>query len=240
MFSRHLVLAVAAAGAVGLPVLLSSGPEPEDDPAGTASVAEQPEGSSSPGARPKGTPSASGPAKNEPKKPEPKQSATGKPVPAVLVALEEVFQPTITPGWVMQHWRQISTVTDQVRLNGYRVALVTGTGPDDLVGSLTYYFDARERLRRIRFRGTTGNPDRLLAMLQHTYQLRRASGSTAAVQEYRRMWNGRPVSWVRVWPSAVLDARRPQERFQVELVLEPPPPRQWLAPARVSPPELRF
>ncbi len=236
MFSRHLVLALAAAGAVGLPVLLSSGPEPEEEPPVAAAA----------GAKTASAPQPERPPRTADKKSPRETNAAGRksaarPASAAApVSLEEVFQPTITPRWVMRHWTQISTVTDQVRTSGYRVALVTGTRADDLVGSLTYYFDARQRLRRIRFRGTTGNPDRLLALLQHTYQLRRATDTTAAVQEYRRMWNGRVVSWVRVWPSAVIDARRPQERFQVELVLEPPPQRKWFAPARLSPPELRL
>ncbi len=238
MFSRHLVLALAAAGAVGLPVLLSSGPRTEQQPAPAAE-----EKSPLPDPAPqKANPATDSPRKESPAKGEEKQTARTGPSQSSspnAIALEEVFRPDITPRWVMARWKQISTVTDQLQLSGYRVALVTGTRTDDLVGSLTYYFDSQDRLRRIRFRGTTGDPARLLALLAYRFQLRRVSGN-APEQVYRRTSNGRVVSQVRIWPSAVLDARRPQERFQVELVLEPSPQRYWLAPAKASPPELRL
>ncbi len=239
MLSRHLVLALAAAGAVGLPALLSSGPRTEQQP-----VPATEEKSPLPNPAPQEPNSAADSSRKEsPAKGEEKQTArpgpSSQPSSPSAIALEEVFRPDITPRWVMARWKQISTVTDQLRLSGYRVALVTGTRPDDLVGSLTYYFDSQDRLRRIRFRGTTGDPARLLALLAYRFQLRRVSGN-APEQVYRRTWNGRVVSQVRIWPSAVLDARRPQERFQVELVLEPSPQRHWLAPAKASPPELRL
>ncbi len=241
MLSRHLVLALAAAGAVGLPVLLSSGPQSPGEPQSTSSPTQAPSGKQADaGVRAAGSTAAGSQNTTPATKPPEKQAASGKAPAGGSVLLEEVFRPTITPDWVMQHWSRISTVTDQLRYGGYRVALVTGTRADDLTGSLTYYFDAQRRLRRIRFRGTTGNPDRLLALLQHTYRLRRVSAGSAAVQEYRRTWNGRVVSWVRVRPAAVIDARRPQERFQVELVLEPPRQPKWFAPAKLSPPELRL
>jgi len=50
-------------------------------------------------------------------------------------------------------------------LQGYRVPLLTGTREDDLAGAVTYYFNPRQEVQRITFRGTTGNANRLIQYL---------------------------------------------------------------------------
>ena len=71
-----------------------------------------------------------------------------------------VFHFQITPEWIVAHWPAVSTGLAQLQLEGYRVPLVTGTARHDLAGSLTYYFNAEQKLQQITFVGTTGDPDR--------------------------------------------------------------------------------
>src|SRR5204862_1183718 len=55
------------------------------------------------------------------------------------------------------------TVAGDPKQLGMRVALVSGTRPDDVAGSMTYYFDEYHRLQRITFTGLTQDARRLLA-----------------------------------------------------------------------------
>lgn len=82
---------------------------------------------------------------------------------APAISIEQVFRFDITPQWVTGHWPKASTVAGDPKQLGMRVALVTGTQPGDVAGSLTYFFDEHHQLQRITFAGLTGDPRRLLA-----------------------------------------------------------------------------
>jgi hypothetical protein len=82
---------------------------------------------------------------------------------APAISIEQVFRFDITPQWVAGHWPKASTVVGDPKQLGMRVALVTGTQPGDVAGSLTYFFDEHHQLQRITFAGLTGDPRRLLA-----------------------------------------------------------------------------
>ena len=90
------------------------------------------------------------------------------------VALEEAFRFDATPQWVTSRWPRVSTVLGEPNQLGMRVALASGTRPDDVAGSLTYYFDDHHQLQRITFYGVTGDEQRLLAFLVHAYRLKTA------------------------------------------------------------------
>jgi uncharacterized protein DUF6690 len=78
-------------------------------------------------------------------------------------AIEEIFRFDIQPQWVTSRWPRVSTVAGDGKQLGMRVAVVTGTRPDDIAGSLTYYFDDHHQLQRITFSGLSGDSRRLLA-----------------------------------------------------------------------------
>jgi len=78
--------------------------------------------------------------------------------------LEEIFRFDRTPQWVTATWPAVSTVAGDPKQLGMRVALVSGTAPDDIVGSLTYYFDDHHQLQRITFSGLTADPRKVLAV----------------------------------------------------------------------------
>jgi hypothetical protein len=79
------------------------------------------------------------------------------------VAIEEIFRFDVTPAWVTSRWPRVSTVAGDPKQLGMRVPLVSGTLPQDIAGSLTYFFDQHHQLQRITFTGLTADPRRLLA-----------------------------------------------------------------------------
>ncbi len=70
-------------------------------------------------------------------------------------SLAEVLRFDIPPAWVMQHFPTVNTGVGDLQLDGLRVPLITGTRPDDLVGTLTYYFDRFQRVQRISLHAVT-------------------------------------------------------------------------------------
>jgi hypothetical protein len=80
----------------------------------------------------------------------------------------------LTKNQIQRRWKRVSTNPRDYfeGLNGMRVPLVTGTNSWDLHGSLTYFFDAQQQLQRITFRGWTGDPQRLIQLLQDDFQFK--------------------------------------------------------------------
>ena len=247
MFAKRLTFFTLAAAVVGLPYLLSSSTTKEQQGSGAVSQVPDGQGTEPPvaaKARASTPPGQNNAPLTQAEKPAPRSQRGSDPRPETqrpqALRPEELFDPTITPQWVRQHWSQISTVTDQVRWLGYRVTVVTGTAAEDLAGSLTYYFDAKGRLRRIRFRGTTGQPRRLISVLEALHGLRRVQSVSASVWEYRRRWDARRTSWLRIRPASRLDASRPHQHYHVELQLELPARQRLFAPAEQNPPRIRL
>ena len=83
--------------------------------------------------------------------------------PTLGATIEEIFRFDVRPQWVTSRWSRVSTVLGDAKQLGMRVAVVSGTRPDDVAGSLTYYFDEHHELQRITFTGMTGDSRRLLA-----------------------------------------------------------------------------
>jgi len=131
--------------------------------------------------------------------------------------LEEVFRFDISPAWVAQRWARVSTVVSDTDLQGFRVPLVTGTDVADIAGSLTYYFDPQQRLRRITFFGTTGDDGRVVSFLSRQFNLKYEPALGTGV--YFARWNAQPVSVLRVTHAPVVRSQTPHERFQVAIEL---------------------
>jgi hypothetical protein len=97
---------------------------------------------------------------------------------------------------------------------------VTGTAADDLAGSLTYYFNANQRVEQITFEGTTGDATSLLRILIARYGFGRRLTNDPGLFRYE-------VPELRGPPKSFLDIRLtqpndPYRRYQVELVLVRP------------------
>jgi len=123
---------------------------------------------------------------------------------------------------VLARWSRVSNALADLDLHGYRVALVTGTQPTDLAGSLTYYFNARQRVARITFEGTTGDARPLVHYLATTYHFQRDPTAGPGLYRYRAAASGERASELRIRPAAIQRAREPLTRFAVSLVIERP------------------
>lgn len=102
--------------------------------------------------------------------------SSGTPLPTI----EQALRFDLTPQWVISRWPAVSTVAGEPDELGMRVAWVSGTRPDDVAGSLTYYFDAHHRLQRITVTGLTGDPRRLLSAVVVPYGLKSQPTTDAA------------------------------------------------------------
>lgn len=136
--------------------------------------------------------------------------------------LAEVLNFDGSPSWVMSRWPRVTVGLAEPGLQGYRMPLVTGTGEDDVAGSLTYYFDRNERVKLIHFRGTTGNPHKLIGLVTGRYGFVQQPTGDPSLLLYQVKWNGKPTSELRIRTSRVLRASQPHARFQVELAMNRP------------------
>ena len=106
--------------------------------------------------------------------------ASGTAIGSPVVTIEQAFRFDLSPQWVSSRWPRVSTVLGEPEQLGMRVALVSGTRPDDVAGSLTYYFDQHHQLQRITFTGQTRDPRRLLASIVTPYGLKSQPTTDAA------------------------------------------------------------
>ena len=138
-------------------------------------------------------------------------------------ALDEVLRFDVTPDWVMRHWPRVSTGLGRLELDGYRVPLVTGPKPSDLAGALTYYFDPRQQVQQITFRGTTGDINNLVQLLTTRYKFARRVTNDPGLILYETVGpDGRAASVARFRPAWVVRASDPHRRFEVDLLLSRP------------------
>lgn len=148
----------------------------------------------------------------------PLTSVTSLPGVPRIQDLTDIFRFDITPSWVTTRWPRVTTVLAERDLQGLRVPLVTGTNPDDLAGSLTYYFDSQHHLQRITFQGYTGDTRRLGAMCVDLYGLRPAP--TLEAGYFLTEHEGQPRSTLRVSHLPIVQAGKPMARAEVLLKLE--------------------
>lgn len=143
--------------------------------------------------------------------------ATGphKFVASQSVSLEEALRFDITPPWVAARWPQVSTVVGDAKHMGLRVALVSGTQPGDVAGSLTYYFNDRHELERITLEGLTGDERRLVEFGRQHFGLKPTP--TIAAGLYIAGDPAKPTSKLRVLMLPIVRADSPLARVQVSL-----------------------
>ncbi len=144
-------------------------------------------------------------------------SPAAMPASGPAVTIEQAFRFDLTPQWVSSHWPRVSTVLGEPEQLGMRVALVSGTQPDDVAGSLTYYFDAHHQLQRITFDGLTRDPRRILAATVTPYKLK--SQPTTGAAHYLSGDPREPTSEVVVEHLPVLTADPTAARAEVTVDL---------------------
>ncbi len=132
----------------------------------------------------------------------------------------EVLRFDVSPGWVPQHFPQVTTVLADTRLDGLRVPFVSGTQPTDVAGSLTYYFDSQQSLRRIQLVGVSGDPSVLVNLMLQYYYLKPEPSLGGHL--YKTRWNNRVTSVMRVIPAPVISNQDNHRRYQIFLELNQP------------------
>jgi hypothetical protein len=138
-------------------------------------------------------------------------------IAAVGPPIEQALRFDLTPQWVATHWPHVTTIVGDAEELGMRVAWVSGTRPDDVAGSLTYYFDKHHQLVRITFTGLTAEPRRLLAAVVGPYGLKSQPTTNAA--HYLSGEANDPTSEVIVNHLPVLVSSEAAPRAEISLVL---------------------
>jgi len=151
------------------------------------------------------------------------ESNTPRTEAEMTTGLAEVLRFDVTVDWVMRRWPRVSTGLPHLQLQGYRVPLVTGTSLDDVAGSLTYYFNARQQVERITLRGTTGDPRVLTALVAGRYRFARRLANDPGVALYEAVdSNNQPAGTLKVRSAGVIKSSQPHTRFEVDLVIDRP------------------
>lgn len=145
------------------------------------------------------------------------------------VSLEEALRLDISPVWVTSHWSRVSTVVGETEHMGLRVALVSGTQPTDIAGSLTYYFDQRHQLQRVTFTGLTGDESRVITHLMNQFNFR--PQPTVAAGLYQAPAGAGKVSQAQVNHLPVVNAAATNARVELAIELNRP---QLITPVSTS------
>jgi hypothetical protein len=136
-----------------------------------------------------------------------------------IVALSEAIRFNVTPAWLFGRWPRVTTGLPDGEFQGYRVPLVSGTREDDVTGSLTYYFNARQVCQKITLVGATGDVRKITGEVVGRFGLRRQTSDDAGLHLYQTRWNGKPVSQLKIKAAPVVKASEPLARYQIDLVL---------------------
>jgi len=140
-----------------------------------------------------------------------------------VLGASSVFDFQITPEWIVAHWPTVSTGLAQLQLEGYRVPLVTGTAQHDLAGSLTYYFNAEQKLHQITFVGTTGDPQPLVGLVTGRFHLARRLVNDPGLVVYEAVHQtNQPASSLQIRLAPLAQPNEPYRRYDVKLSVERP------------------
>lgn len=134
--------------------------------------------------------------------------------------LRDVMRFDITPDWVLQRFSRVTTVLADTRLEGMRVPIVTGTKPDDVAGTLSYYFDGNGQLQRVTLHGFTGDPKRLVTVMKQHYAMTREPSLEAGV--FTKRWNGDPVHFLRMAHAPIVYSDAVHQKYTIFLELNQP------------------
>jgi hypothetical protein len=134
--------------------------------------------------------------------------------------LRDVLRFDANPQWVTQHFSRVTTVLADVHLDGLRVPVVTGTQPEDLAGTITYYFDRQHRMQRINLHGFTGDPARLVQLMTQHYGMIEQPSLGAGTYVIR--WNAQTTSVLQIVHAPVVHAEAFNGKYTVFLELNQP------------------
>ncbi len=88
-------------------------------------------------------------------------------------SLEQLLRFDATPDWITANWARVTTRVPNLDFEGWRVPLATGSTPQDIVGSITYFFDDHRYVQRITLHGYLGDASTILTMATQRFQMQR-------------------------------------------------------------------
>lgn len=90
--------------------------------------------------------------------------------------LDEIFNFRLTPQVIESRWENVTRSAMNDR-QIYRTSMLSGHGPSDMVGALTYEFDRGSVLRTIRFSGFVEDPSLVVQFVGSRFGFARTDGS---------------------------------------------------------------
>lgn len=244
MISRTLAMPTLLAASVAVPYVATNAPEWTEQmrkSTTAAPAAAAPQQPTAPSHHAAGAPAQT--AQGNAAQPAHAAAATHQPAappahlqiaPDPTYSLSEVLRFDVTKEWVYQRWERKSTALADLDLFGVRVPLVTGKQVYDIAGSLTYFFGADGRVKRISFRGRTGDTTQLAMLLHQRFGLQ-AVPSVIAGQQLLQVRQGTDViSELRTQTAPILWSNTPHESFSVEFELQDPAAARPLKPQVAS------
>jgi len=136
-----------------------------------------------------------------------------------LVGLAEAIRFDIASSWLFTRWPRVTAGLPEGNLQGYRVPLITGTTEYDAAGALTYYFNPEQRLQKINFKGSIGDPTHLVGYIVGRFGLTRQVSDDPGLHLYQTRWNGKPINELKIRPVRVVTSESLHARYDVELTL---------------------
>jgi hypothetical protein len=243
MIPRSLAMPTLLAASVAVPYVATNAPEwTEQVRKATASAPADPAPPQPSAAQqaPAATPHAVASAQPAPATAQPHPAGAPLPpahtqlAPDPTYSLSEVLRFDVTKDWVYQRWERKSTALADLDLFGVRVPLVTGTQVHDIAGSLTYFFGADGRVKRISFRGRTGDTTQLAMLLHQRFGLQAVPSVIAGQQVLQSRQGDDVISELRTQTAPILWSTTPHESFSVEFELQDPATARPLKPQVAS------
>ena len=142
---------------------------------------------------------------------------------APMLGLDEVFRFDLAPTDVLRRWPRVSTELPYLHLHGYRVPLVSGTEITALAGALTYYFNPSQQVQRITFRGATGDPRAIIALLTNRYHYARRPNNDPSRLVYEAAnSSGQLTGQVVIRSAPIVRQSDPFKRYDIDLTMDRP------------------
>jgi hypothetical protein len=133
-----------------------------------------------------------------------------------VVDMDQAFRLDVTPAAVMSRWPRVSNGLPDEKLQGMRVALITGLREDDLAGSLTYYFTPSQHCAKLTFIGSTGDPTRFIQLMTSRFGFKPFTNGEPGVMRYEIRWNGSAQSELTIRSAAIVRSSSPLTRYTVQ------------------------
>ena len=148
-------------------------------------------------------------------------SAMNSPAPRLFgpagARLEPLLRFDITPEWVTNQWSRVTTRLSNLDLNGWRVPIAMGSHPQNLAGSITYYFDTQRRVQRINIHGYLSDATELVRLATTRYGMHRVPSARGDL--YAANIEGKTIGAMRLLRPPVVRADAPGQRYAVLMEL---------------------